>query len=99
MSARMLLLTALCASGLATAQPDGGPRRGMPDAGTKGTTVPDRPAPPPGGAQLPAPRTQTTAPVGTGSETPAPTRTTPPTTAKPHPDLPTQTQPPSPTPH
>jgi len=77
MFARMLLLTALCASGLATAQPDGGPRRGTEDAGTKGTTVPDRPTPPPGGAQLPAPRTQTTAPVGTGSETPPPARTTP----------------------
>jgi hypothetical protein len=99
MFARMLLLTALCASGLATAQPDGGPRRGTEDAGTKGTTVPDRPTPPPGGAQLPAPRTQTTAPVGTGSETPPPARTTPPTTPKPHSELPSPTQPPSPTPH
>jgi hypothetical protein len=99
MSARMLLVTALCASGLATAQPDGGPRRGTADAGTKGTTVPDRPTPPPGGAQLPAPRTQTTAPVGTGSETPPPARTTPPTTPKPHSELPSPTQPPSPTPH
>jgi len=99
MSARMLLLTALCASGLATAQPDGGPRGGTADAGTKGTTVPDRPTPPPGGAQLPAPRTQTTAPVGTGSETPPPARATPPTTPKPHSELPSPTQPPSPTPH
>jgi len=99
MFARMLLLTALCASGLATAQPDGGPRRATEDAGTKGTTVPDRPTPPPGGAQLPAPRTQTTAPVGTGSATPPPARTTPPTTPKPPSELPSPTQPPSPTPH
>ncbi len=85
-----ILLTALCVGSLATAQPDGGPRRATPDAGTKGTkgtTVPDRPAPPPGGAELPAPRTQTAAPLGTGSETPPPARQ-PPTT-----------QPPRPTPH
>jgi hypothetical protein len=99
MSAQLLLLTALCASGLATAQPDGGPRQGTADAGTKGTTVPDRPAPTPGGAQLPAPRTQTTTPVGTGSETPPPPRTTQPTPPKPHSELPPTTQPPSPTPH
>ena len=95
----LLLLTVLCASSLAAAQPDGGPRRGTPDAGKKGTTVPDRPAPPPGGAQLPAPRTQTSTPVGTGSETPPPARTTEPTPPKPRPELPPTTQPPSPTPH
>ena len=99
MPARMLLLTALCASGLATAQPDGGPRPGTTDAGTKGTTVPDRPTPPRGGAELPAPRTQTTTAVGTGSETPPPGRTTEPTTPTPRPELPPTTQPPRPTPH
>jgi hypothetical protein len=97
MSARMLLLTVLCASGLATAQSDGGPRKGTVDAGTKGTTVPDRPAPP--RSEMPAPRTQTTTPVGTGSETPPPPRTTEPTTPAPRPDLPSTTQPPRPTPH
>ena len=98
MSARLLLLTALCVSGLATAVPDGGPHRGTADAGTKGTTVPDRPSPPPSGADLPAPRTQTTTPVGTGSETPPPPvrRTQPPT---PKSDVPSPAQPPSPTPH
>jgi len=50
MPARMLLLTVSFAATLATAQPDGGPRKATADAGTtakKGTTVPDRPAPPP----------------------------------------------------
>jgi len=99
MSPRLLLLTALCVSGLATAKPDGGPHRGTPDAGTKGTTVPDRPSPPPTGAELPAPRTQTTTPVGTGSETPPPVRKTQPPTPVPKSDVPSPTQPPSPTPH
>jgi len=100
MPTRMLLLTALCALSLATAQLDGGPGRGTPDAGKKGTTVPDRLAPPPGGAQLPAPRTQTNTPVGTGSETPPPPgRTTEQPTPKPRPEVPSPTQPPSPMPH
>ena len=102
MRAPILLLTALCISGVATAGPDGGPRRGTPDAGTtatKGTTVPDRPAPPPGGAELPAPRTQTTTPVGTGSETPPPARSPESPKPTPRPELPPTTQPPSPTPH
>ena len=98
MPTRLLLLTVLCASSLATAQADAGPRRGTADAGTKGTTVPDRPAPPAGGAQLPAPRTQTSTPVGTGSETP-PGRTSEPVPSKPRPEVPSPTQPPSPTPH
>ena len=99
MLTRMLLLTMLSASSLATAQADAGPRRGTPDAGTKGTTVPDPPAAPPGGAPLPAPRTQTSTPVGTGSETPPPARSTEPTPTKPRPEVPPPTQPPSPTPH
>jgi hypothetical protein len=99
MLTRLLLLTVLCASSLATAQADAGPRRGTPDAGTKGTTVPDRPAAPPGGAHLPAPRTQTSTPVGTGSETPPPPRPTEPAPPKPRPEVPAPTQPPSPTPH
>ena len=99
MLTRLLLLIVLCASSLATAQTDAGPRRGTADAGTKGTTVPDRPAPPSGGAQLPAPRTQTSTPVGTGSETPPPPRTTEPTPSKPRPEVPSPTQPPSPIPH
>jgi hypothetical protein len=102
MPARMLLLTALSAATLATAQPDGGPRKATADAGTaakKGTTVPDRTSPsPPAGADLPAPRTQTTPPVGTGSETPPPTRTKEPVPT-PRPEVPPITQPPSPTPH
>jgi hypothetical protein len=102
MPARMLLLTALCAATLATAQPDGGPRKATADAGTtakKGTTVPDRTPPsPPAGAELPAPRTQTTPPVGTGSETPPPTRANQPVPT-PRPEVPPITQPPSPTPH
>jgi len=98
MTTRMLLLTALCLTGLATASPDGGPRRATSDAGTKGTTVPDRPAPAPGGAELPAPRTETANPLGTGSETLPPGRAT--ETPKPTPpDLPPTTQPPRPTPH
>ena len=99
MPTRLLLLTMLCVSSLATAQADAGPHRGTPDAGKKGTTVPDRPAPPAGDAQLPAPRTQTSTPVGTGSETPPPARTTEPTPTKPHPQVPSPTQPLSPTPH
>ena len=95
-----LLLPVLCASLVATAQPDGGPRRSTPDAGTRGTTVPDRMAPPAGGPELPAPRTQTSNPLGTGSETPAPSRApstgTPP--RRPAPEVPPRTQPPSPTP-
>ena len=99
MPTRVLLLTVLCASSLATGQVDAGPRPGTPDAGSKGTTVPDRPPAPPGGPHLPAPRTQTSTPVGTGSETPAPARTTEPTPPKPRPEVPAPTQPPSPTPH
>ena len=103
MPARMLLLTALCAGTLATAQADGGPRKATPDAGTsakKGTTVPDRtpPAPPQTGAELPKPRTQTTSPLGTGSETPPPTRTPEPIPT-PRPEVPPTSQPPRPTPH
>jgi hypothetical protein len=100
MPARMLLLTALCAATLATAQPDGGPRKATVDAGTKGTTVPDRTtAPPPqAGAELPVPRTQTTSPLGTGSETPPPTRNTEPVPT-PRPEVPPTSQPPRPTPH
>ncbi|MGZ6069982.1 MAG: hypothetical protein ACXWK8_02125, partial [Myxococcaceae bacterium] len=63
------------------------------------TTVPDRPTPAPDGAELPAPRTQTSAPLGTGSETPAPTRPAPPVTPMPIPDVPPTTQPPRATPH
>ncbi len=99
MLTRTLLLTALCASGLATAQTDGGPRRATADAGTRGTTVPDRTAPPPGTAGLPAPRTQMGDPVGTGSETPPPSRSTPPPTSLPPRELPPTSQPPRPTPH
>jgi hypothetical protein len=102
MPARMLLLTVSFAATLATAQPDGGPRKATADAGTtakKGTTVPDRPAPPPtAGADLPAPRTQTTPPLGTGSETPSPTPTKQPVPT-PRPEVPPITQPPSPKPH
>ncbi len=76
MTARMLLLTALCFSGLATASRmevhAGRPR-------TRGRRAPpsrtDRPRAP-GGAELPAPRTETTNPVGTGSETPPARRAT-----------------------
>jgi hypothetical protein len=103
MPIRMLVLTALCASTLATAQADGGPRRGMADAGTKGTTVPDRPPPPPGRSDLPAPRTQTTSPVGTGSETSPPGRppTTSPEVPRPttQPEVPSPAQPSRPVPH
>jgi hypothetical protein len=50
MPARMLLLTALCAASLATAQPDGGPRKATADAGTtakKGRPSRTGPASPP----------------------------------------------------
>ncbi|MGZ6081436.1 MAG: hypothetical protein ACXWK4_11520 [Myxococcaceae bacterium] len=99
MPIRTLVLTTLVVSGLATAQPDGGPRRSTPDAGTRGTTVPDRPAPAPDATGLPAPRTQTSNPLGTGSETPAPTQPAPPVTPMPVPDVPPATQPPRATPH
>ena len=105
MSIRTLLLTALAVSGLATASPDGGPPRSTADAGTRGTTVPDRPAPVPEGATLPAPRTQSNTTLGTGSETLPPPPSTPPVrqtpapTPTPTPDVPPTTQPPRPTPH
>jgi len=92
---RLLLMTALCVSTLATAQPDAGPHPRTPDAGTKGTTVPDRPPSPPTGAELPAPRTQTSTPVGTGSETPPPSRNKPPLTPRPSPETPPTAQEPS----
>jgi hypothetical protein len=99
MLTRMLVLTVLCAWSVATAQADAGPRHGTADAGTKGTTVPDRPAAPPAGAHLPAPRTQTSTPVGTGSETPPPARATQPAPSTTHPEVPPPSQPPSPAPH
>ena len=93
----LLVLTAVGLSSIATAQPDGGPRRATPDGGTRGTTVPDRPGPAPDGTELPAPRTETGTPLGTGSETPPPRQPVTPIT--PTPDVPPTTQPPRTSPH
>ena len=80
MSIRTLLLTVLTVSGLATAQPDGGPHRSTADAGTRGTTVPDRPTPVPEGAGLPphGPRpTPRSAPARRSRHRPPPRRSGP----------------------
>jgi hypothetical protein len=94
MSFRILVLTVLSVSAVATAGPDGGPGRATPDAGTAKIKGPsERSTPPPARPELPPPRVQTSTPVGTGSETVPPTRPTP------KPDVPNPTPAPTPTPH
>jgi hypothetical protein len=93
MSFRVFVLSVLVASAVATGRPDGGPGRATPDAGTaKHKGPPEQPAPSPARPDLPPPRTQTSTPVGTGSETVPPSRSAPP-------NAPTPARSPTPTPH
>jgi len=106
MSFRVFVLTALAASAVATARPDEGPGRATPDAGTaKNKGPPEQPAPAPARPDLPPPRTQTSTPVGTGSETVPPSRSAPPNgppevpKQSQTPEVPNPARSPTPTPH